>query len=253
MTSGKQWLCRALLALVSAGAIAVAQDKGTPGTASTDGTAQTQDIAALKAMIAAQQKQLDSLKQALDNQQQMLDKAIAAAAQSDKTAPPNRGQVASIVPVFPAAVPATLAAIPAIPIPQAAPAAAAAGGNPCEAPPDAKTPPYIRIGSTCVQPIGFMDLTSVWRSKDVGSSIGTTFANIPFNNVAGGRLSEFHLSPQNSRLGFRVDGDWKGAHFIGYNEFDFNGSSGGNNLSTTNGSFVPRLRLFCGRRPQGST
>jgi uncharacterized coiled-coil protein SlyX len=240
MTSGKRWLCRALIACISAGALVVAQDKGT---VSTDGN-QTQDITALKAMIAAQQKQLDALKQALDNQQKVLDQALSATATAaQKTAPASVGQVASIAPVFPAAVPATLAAIPAIPVPQAAPAPAA-GGNPCEAPADQKVPTYLRIGNTCVIPIGFMDMTGVWRSKDVGSSIGTTFANIPYNNVAAGRLSEYHMSPQNSRLGFRVDGDWKGTHFIGYNEFDFNGTSGGNNLTTTNGSFVPRIRLF---------
>jgi len=63
-------------------------------------------------------------------------------------------------------------------------------------------------------------------------------------NVNAAKLSEFRFSPQNSRLGFRVDGDWKGAHFIGYNEFDFVGTSGGNNLSVTNGAFVPRIRLY---------
>ncbi len=242
MISGKKRLCRAILAFVSASALLVAQEAPTPVKV-TDGTAQAKDIAALKAMIAEQQKQLDAMKQALDSQQKMLDQAVAQASAAEKTAPANVGQVASLAPVFPAVAPATLAAIPAFPIPQAA-APAASGGNPCEAPADQKVPAYIRIGNTCVVPIGFMDMTSVWRSKDVGSSIGTTFANIPYNNVAAGRLSEFHLSPQNSRLGFRVDGDWKGAHFIGYNEFDFNGTSGGNNLSTTNGSFVPRIRLF---------
>ena len=240
MTSGKRWLCRALLAFVSAGALMMAQENAAP---STNGTAQTQDIVALKAMIAAQQKQLDALKQALDSQQQLLDKAVAAStAPADRTAPPNRGQVASIAPIFPAVAPATLAAIPAIPIPQAAPAAAS--GNPCESPADQKVPAYLRIGDVCVVPVGFMDLTSVWRSKDVGSSIGTNFAGIPYNNVLAGNLSEFHFSPQNSRLGFRADGDWKGTHFIAYNEFDFNGTSGGNNLSVTSGSFVPRIRLF---------
>jgi len=235
MISGKRWLCRALLVCVSAGALVVAQDKGT---VSTDGN-QTQDIATLRAMIAAQQKQLDALKQALDNQQKLLEQTAAA----QKTAPPSVGQVASIEPIFPAVAPATLAAIPAIPVPQAAPAAAA-GGNPCEAPPDAQTPAYIRIGNTCMVPIGFMDMTSVWRSKDLGSSIGSNFASLPYNNVLAGNLSEFHFSPQNSRIGFRIDGNWKGTHFIAYNEDDFNGTSGGNNLSVTSGSFVPRLRLF---------
>ena len=229
MMSGKQWLCRGLLAVVSAGSLVVAQDNATVAPAS-------QELANLKAMIAAQQKQLDTLKEALENQQKALDKAAAATL-------PNRGQVASIAPIFPAAAQATLAAIPAIPVPQAAPAPAA-NGNPCEAPPDQKVPTYIRIGDTCVIPIGFMDLTSVWRDKDLGSSIATNFAGVPYNNVLGSKLSEFRFSPQNSRLGFRADGNWKGAHFIAYNEFDFNGTSGGNNLSVTSGSFVPRIRLF---------
>lgn len=234
--SGKRWLCRALLAAVSAGSLALAQD-ATAGKPDAQ-----QDIAALRAMIAAQQQQLDALKRTLIEQQRRLDQAAPAAA-STPAPLPNRGQVASITPIFPAAAPATLAAIPAIPAPQAT-APAAASGNPCEAPPDAKVPAYIRLGDTCVIPVGFMDMTSVWRDKDLGSSIGTNFASIPYNNTLAGRLSEFHFSPQNSRLGFRADGNWKGAHFMAYNEFDFNGTSGGNNLSVTSGSFVPRIRLF---------
>src|SRR6185437_2295083 len=212
MISGKRWLCHALVVCLSAGALAVAQDKSTAGADAN----RAQDIATLRAMIAAQQKQLDALKDALDKLQKSLD---ATAAQ--KTAPPSAGQVASIAPSSPPA-----------------------GSNPCEAPVEQKVPTFIRIGDTCLVPIGFMDLTSVWRSKDVGSSIGTSFANIPYNNVIGGRESEFHFSPQNSRIGFRFDGNCKGSHFIGYNEIDFNGTSGGNNLTVTNGSFVPRIRLF---------
>ncbi len=56
--------------------------------------------------------------------------------------------------------------------------------------------------------------------------------------------SEFRFSPQNSRIGFRIDGDWKGTHFIGYNEFDFNGTSGSTALAVSNGAIVPRLRLY---------
>ncbi|HVV43895.1 MAG TPA: hypothetical protein VHC72_01780 [Bryobacteraceae bacterium] len=238
MMSGKRWLCRALLAAVSAGSLALAQN----ATAGKAGKADPQqDIANLRALIAAQQKQLDALRHTLDEQQRRLDQAAPAA--SAPAPLPNRGQVASITPIFPAAAPATLAAIPAIPTPQAAPASAS-NSNPCEAPPDAKVPAYIRLGDTCVIPVGFMDMTAVWRDKDLGSSIGTNFASIPYNNTLASRLSEFRFSPQNSRLGFRADGNWKGAHFMAYNEFDFNGTSGGNNLSVTSGSFVPRIRLF---------
>ena len=74
--------------------------------------------------------------------------------------------------------------------------------------------------------------------------MGSSFGSIPYNNTANGNLSEFRFSPQNSRIGFRIDGDWKGTHFIGYNEFDFNGTSGSNGIAVSNGAFVPRLRLF---------
>ena len=114
--------------------------------------------------------------------------------------------------------------------------------NPCES--DNVSPTYLRLGNTCVVPIGFMDITGVWRDKNAGSGIGSNFGSIPLNNSVNAKNSEFRFSPQNSRIGFRIDGDWKGAHFIGYNEFDFLGTSGATNLTVTNGAFVPRLRLF---------
>ena len=130
----------------------------------------------------------------------------------------------------------------ATPAPQAP---VASGGNPCETGPDANAvPPYLRLGSVCITPVGFMDLTAVWRDKNAASGIGSNFGSVPYNNTVNGNLSEFRFSPQNSRIGFRIDGDWKGAHFIGYNEFDFLGTSGSNALTVTNGAFVPRLRLF---------
>jgi hypothetical protein len=194
---------------------------------------QDEIIAQLRSALAQQQKQIDSLRQTLEQQQQLIEKAVH---------PASLGQVASVTPIIPAA-PMPAMAKPAIPVPQATPAAASK--NPCEAPPDGNAvPAYLRIGSACIVPVGFMDMTAVWRDKNAGSSIGTNFASIPYANTAAGHLTEFRFSPQNSRLGFRADGEWKGAHFTGYNEFDFLGTSGGNNLGVTNGAFVPRLRLF---------
>ncbi len=89
-----------------------------------------------------------------------------------------------------------------------------------------------------------MDLTAVWRDKNAGSSLGSNFGSVPYNNTTNAKNSEFRFTPQNSRIGFRVDGDWKGTHFIGYNEFDFLGTGAGTNYTVTNGAFVPRLRLF---------
>ena len=109
---------------------------------------------------------------------------------------------------------------------------------------DASSPLQFKIGDTTIMPVGFMDITAVWKDKNAGGSLGSSFGSIPFNNAATAKLSEFRFSPQNSRLGFRVDGNWKDSHFMAYNEFDFLGTSGANNLSVSNGAFVPRLRLF---------
>jgi hypothetical protein len=195
------------------------------------------EIEQLKQMLADQQRQINELRQALEQK----DRTASAA---PVTPLPSLGQVASAAPVLPRPAPVPLPL--ASPAPQATPAKPAAqSGNPCEAGVDTNAvPAYIRIGSTCVVPIGFMDLTAMWRDKNAGSSIGSNFGSVPFNNTVNAKNSEFRLTPQNSRIGFRVDGDWKGTHFIGYNEFDFLGTGAGTNYTVTNGAFVPRLRLF---------
>ena len=151
MISGKRWLCRALVVSSVPESLVVAQDKST---ISTDGS-QVQDIASLRAMIAAQQKQLDALKQALDNQQKVLDQTAATAKRRLRRMlarwpvsrlffrPPHR-QLWQPFRLYRfrrqhprrlrEAIPAKLRLT-------------------------SKVPAYIRIGDTCVVPIGFMDMT----------------------------------------------------------------------------------------------
>ncbi len=192
------------------------------------------ELAALKAQLAAQQKQIEQLQTALQAQMIMLNEMAANTAAA--AAPPRAaglGEIASsITPMLPP-VPTARAAsrVTTPPAPQAAAA-------------EASSPLQIKIGDTTIMPVGFMDATAYWRDKDAGGSIGSNFGSVPFNNAATAKLSEMRFSPQNSRIGFRVDGDWKGTHFLAFNEFDFLGASGTNNLSVSNGGFVPRLRLF---------
>jgi len=215
------------------------------------------DVNALKQQLAEQQKQIDMLRLALEDQKKLIERVTngapaqpgstataATPASTDFTLPSKTlGQVASATPVIPTAPAAPAAVPPSVLNPPQQPPAGTSG-NPCEAVPEGPSPAFLRLGSTCVVPIGFMDATMVWRDKNTGSSIGSNFGSVPYNNAVNGRLSEFRFSPQNSRIGFRFDGDWKGAHFIGYNEFDFLGTSGSTALTVTNGAFVPRLRLF---------
>ncbi|HEX4133137.1 MAG TPA: hypothetical protein VHY84_00845 [Bryobacteraceae bacterium] len=241
----------ALLALAGANVLCAAADAGTTSNSAaavSNGQSQTDEIARLKATLAEQQKQLQMLQQTLQSQQALLDKALGSQSGTSgaSTTPAGTfnsvGQVAStsrIIPVapLPVAYPTPIAA----PLPQAK---SGAGGNPCSGPYGGDIPPYLRLGNVCIVPVGFMDLTPFWRDKNAASSMGSNFGSVPYNNGAAGNLSEFHFSEQNSRVGFRIDGDWKGAHFIGYNEFDFNGTSGATNLAVSNGAIVPRLRLF---------
>ncbi len=174
------------------------------------------ELAKLRTQLAEQQKQIEQLSAAVRAQQQMLER-LAGSAPSRAAA---LGELASTAPMLPP--------------PQSAPATAQ----------ETAAPLQLKLGETTIMPVGFMDLNSSFKDKNAGGSLSTNFGSIPFNNTAASKLSEFRFSAQNSRVGFRVDGNWKGAHFLGYNEFDFAGTSAANNLSVNNGAFVPRLRLF---------
>lgn len=207
-----------------------------PAAANPTATDTAAELRRLKAQLNEQQKQIEQLRTMLDAENQLLDKMSAAADTAQHVTPRNLGQIASTTPMLP---------------PAPAPSAAGPTPNPAYNPPlpqasaDAPAaPPQLRVGNATIMPVGFMDLTSSWKDKDAGGSLGSNFGSVPYNNATASKLSEFRFSPQNSRLGFRVDGDWKGAHFIGYNEFDFLGTSGTFNLSVTNGAFVPRVRLY---------
>jgi len=210
--------------------------------ASAQSTTDSAEINALKAQLTEQQKQIDQLRSTIENLERSM-KTFAGQENREFALPRNKalGEVASTAPYIP---PVPVSAAVATPLANAVQAPGGPPKNPCEANPEGPAPAFIRIGSTCLVPIGFMDLTAVFRDKNAGSSLGSNFGSVPYNNTVNGRLSEFRFTPQNSRIGFRFDGDWKGTHFIGYNEFDFLGTSGSLALTVTNGGFVPRLRLF---------
>jgi hypothetical protein len=228
--------CMAAVLLVPAWAADPATPPASPAPAATAPA----DIAKLKAQLDQQQKEIEQLLAALAAQRKMLEQAGMATPAPDPvvqhTTPADR-LIASTTPMaLPPAAPAP------IPAPMASPAAAQAQAA---APAEASSPLQLKIGNVTIMPVGFMDLTTFWRDKAAATgTMGSNFGSVPYNNGVQGNLSEFKFSPQNSRIGFRVDGDWKGAHFIGYNEFDFNGTSGSTGLQVTNGAVVPRLRLY---------
>jgi hypothetical protein len=119
----------------------------------------------------------------------------------------------------------------------------AAALTPAQASDVPESPLQFHIGDTSITPLGFMDFTGVFRSRDIGSSIGTNFGGTPYHNTPLGNLSETRLSAQNSRIGARFDAMVHGTKVLGYWESDFLGTQATNaGDSTHSDSF--RMRLY---------
>ena len=111
---------------------------------------------------------------------------------------------------------------------------------------DENQPPLsFKVGGADFTPVGFLDFTTVYRSTNVGSGIGTSFGSIPFNGSSpAGRLSETRFSAQNSRIGLRVDANPSAnLKLTGYLEADFLGNAPGN-LEVTSHSDTLHMRLY---------
>ena len=127
----------------------------------------------LRSLVEEQRAELESQRAALKAQQlkmEALEEKLGATP-SESVATPATAPVAASPAI--AAEPAA-ATIAATPVNAASPAPSAQGGN------DEVSPLQFKIGSAFITPVGFMDFTGVFRSKDGGSGIGTNFGNIPY-------------------------------------------------------------------------
>jgi hypothetical protein len=214
------------------GSSVVTQPAGAAGKKTSD-----EEIAALKAILANQQKQIEELRRTLESQQRMLDRSTGDNSNKYAEAPlaprpqQSLGEVASTTPIIPGSGRSAMGS-PVIP------------AQPPQKDQPESYPTQLRLGNITIMPVGFADFTSAWRSTNPGSGIGSNFGSIPFLNTTAGRLSEFRVSDQNSRLGVRIDGDLKGTHVLGYWESDFLGTPTSNNFTITNHANLFRLRLF---------
>jgi hypothetical protein len=188
------------------------------------------EIEQLKQMLLDQQRQINELKAKL---------GIPVNAGVPVNAHAAIGEVASTKPM----VPSTPEAPPTFNASPTTTTTAAQTSTPAET----SSPLQFKLGDAYFTPVGFMDMTSVTRSTNPGSGIGTNFGSIPYSNAQAGALSESRLSPQNSRIGMRIDtgfGDYK---VMGYWESDFLGQIGSppnGGLAVSSNPYVFRLRLY---------
>ena len=196
------------------------------------------EITELKRQLAEQQRQIEELRLMLYAQAKRIDNVGSPAGAVDQprvsSASRVTGEVASTAPMIPSA--STVTRTPAMQPEKKE------GGQPVE-------PLQFQIGSAYLTPVGFMDFAAVFRDMDTGNGIGTNFGSIPYRTGASvaGNLTEFRFSPQNSRLGMRVDTNVKGTKVLGYWESDFLGGTGNQsvgNLAVTSNSYPLRMRLY---------
>ena len=129
-----------------------------------------------------------------------------------------------------------------------------AGTVPIEDPQQTNQPPInivspehplsLKLGAAYFTPGGFVDLTGIFRSADVGSGLSTNLTTLPYSNsLPLGQLSEFRFTGQGSRTSLKVEAAPTASTAVtAYIESDFNGFEPANsNISQKSDTF--RLRL----------
>ena len=176
----------------------------TPGNGSTGDTKPIADqIKALQAAIAEQQKQIEALRQQLQEQKKSAPQVVNASLNTTGAANANAVQADVQKPK--------------------------------------ESPLSFRIGGTEFTPGGFVDFENVFRTTNSGSQVSTNFGTIPFSNQPQGHLTEYRLTAQYSRFNMKITGKYGANDITGFVEADFNGNSPAS-VFQTSGTFAPRLR-----------
>lgn len=198
------------------------------------------EVLLLKRQIAEQQKQIEELRAIVEQIKQRL----------DQSAPPAKTAAATASTV---AQPAgTAAMLPKGDVSHdrstAASAAASSLAGSARVQASEEKPISFRIGDSEFTPGGFVDLTEVFRTTNLGSGIGTSFGSLPYAITGGtvnpaARLTESRFSSQSSRLSLKVTSKVGENKVAGYVEADFLGNAANNLFQSTNSATL-RLRLY---------
>jgi hypothetical protein len=108
------------------------------------------------------------------------------------------------------------------------------------------SPSAIHYKGVAITPVAFFAFENVWRQRAVNSDINTPFNSIPFPSSNQGHVSEVNFSGRQSRLGLLVTGDAGAFKLSGYFEGDFLSSGTTSNGNQSN-SYTLRQRQFWGQ------
>jgi hypothetical protein len=94
---------------------------------------------------------------------------------------------------------------------------------------------------------GFAAFESIYRTHSESADISSSFAAVPYPNVAAGQAKELRFTARQSRVSALVQGDVDPATHLGfYGEFDFQAAAQTANSNESN-SYNPRIRHLYGQ------
>ncbi|MGC1458002.1 MAG: hypothetical protein WA825_06970 [Steroidobacteraceae bacterium] len=112
----------------------------------------------------------------------------------------------------------------------------------------APTPsPVLQQGPVDITFGGFIELASIYRSKDESADVGSSFGGVPIGNVEQSNVSEFRETARQSRLSMLAQTKpMDGYKLETWFELDFLGAAPTANSNESN-SYTPRIRNIFGR------
>lgn len=103
-------------------------------------------------------------------------------------------------------------------------------------------PPIFKIGSVSVKLGGFVDMSNIYRDKNLTAGPATPWGAFPYSGNPNAHASEYRPTAQLSRFSLLIEGKpARGVTVEAYVESDFGGSGSNSNAVQTN-SYVPRMR-----------
>ena len=109
-----------------------------------------------------------------------------------------------------------------------------------------ESPLAINYKGITITPVGFLAAETVWRQHAMGSDVNTPFNSIPFNGAAQSHMSEFFGSGRQSRVGMLAEGKLGNFTMRGYVEADFLSAGVTSNNNQSN-SYTLRQRQMWGQ------
>jgi hypothetical protein len=203
----------------------------------TQAPANADALGQLRAQISRQQEQIKKLQQAVDEQQKMLEQTMLQQSMAQQTAAAKADGTTLVAAAYNGGAPVAL--VPAISIKRHD-----VVNMPRYMQEGPKSPLSISIGNSTFTPFGFIDAIAYGRSTNPGSGIGSSFTGIPYNNAITGHIGETNITLQNSRVGFRVDSEYKDMKVLGYFEMDFLGNQPTSIYQTSNSDTFRMRNVF---------